>query len=150
MTLLFPDINVWVALSVSGHRHQREAWRWLESRPKDARLLFARYTQMGLIRLLCNPAAMGTEALTIRAAWAVYDRWTGDARVLAYPEPRGVEEEVRRISGRLGRRAASKWLGDAYLLAFARQAGAALVTFDEALELFGREMGYDVVRPRGA
>ena len=29
MTSFFPDLNVWLVLSVGGHRHNAEAWNWL-------------------------------------------------------------------------------------------------------------------------
>jgi hypothetical protein len=54
MTLFFPDLNVWLALSVAGHRHNLEAWSWLNLLPREARLIFSRYTQVGLLRLLTN------------------------------------------------------------------------------------------------
>jgi hypothetical protein len=45
MNLFFPDLNVWLALSVAGHSHNREAWNWWNALPGDAHLLFSRYTQ---------------------------------------------------------------------------------------------------------
>jgi predicted nucleic acid-binding protein len=101
MTLFFPDLNVWLALSVSSHSHCRKAWRWLNSLPDDVRLLFSRYTQIGLLRLLTNQVAMGEQTLTLRQAWAAYDRWLKDPRVEFYPEPRGLDAAFRHATNRL-------------------------------------------------
>lgn len=59
MTLFFPDINVWLALSDRGHVHSPIAWRWLRALPPDPQLVFSRYTQVGLLRLLGTPARHG-------------------------------------------------------------------------------------------
>jgi len=58
MTLFFLDLNVWLALSFDGHSHNYSAWGWLNELPNDTTLLFSRYTQLGLLRLLTNTAAM--------------------------------------------------------------------------------------------
>ena len=139
MTSFFPDLNVWLALSVGGHRHNGEAWNWLSLLPREARLIFSRYTHVGLLRLLTNEAAMGEQTLTLRKAWGVYDQWLNDPRVEFYPEPRGLEAAFREATAPLASKAASKWVGDCYLLAYARQSHAALATFDKGLyDLAGR------------
>ena len=89
MTLLFIDLNVWLALSDVTHAHHAAAWAWLNRLPENARLILCRYTQLGILRLLTNKAVMGDETLTLRQAWSVYDRWLEDPRVEFYPEPRG-------------------------------------------------------------
>jgi hypothetical protein len=140
--LLFPDLNIWLALSISGHQHHARAWTWFNRLPESAALLFGRYTQMGFLRLLCTPAALGDAVHSLREAWAVYDEWLNDPRVFHYPEPVGVEDEFRRISSRLASRSTPKWLGDAYLMAFAGKAGATLLTFEQPLAAFSKKLGY--------
>jgi hypothetical protein len=147
MISFFPDLNVWLALSASGHSHNLEAWSWLRSQPPAARLIFARYTQLGLLRLLTNATAMGAEVLTVREAWSVYDRWLVDPRVDYYPEPNGMESEFRRATQAFGGKPAPKGIGDCYLFAFARASQATLVTFDRALFAFARRRGCDAVIP---
>lgn len=44
----------------------------------DRKLLFSRYTPIGLLRLLTNTSVMGDQTLTLRKAWNVYDRWLED------------------------------------------------------------------------
>jgi hypothetical protein len=148
MTLFFPDVNIWLALSVVDHAHSGAAWKWVESLPPEDRLAFSRLTQLGLLRLLTNAAVTGTHPLSLREAWAVYDGWLKDPRVEFYPEPRNVDAEFREALEPLAAKPASKWVGDCWLLAFAAGAGAELVTFDKALFDFGRKWGQPVVMPR--
>jgi hypothetical protein len=35
MTLFFLDLNVWLALSDTGHAHSADAWKWLRTLPDD-------------------------------------------------------------------------------------------------------------------
>jgi len=148
MTLFFPDLNVWLALSVEGHIHNEPAWRWLQSQPDESRLIFSRFTQIGLLRLMTNSAAMNERVLTVREAWNVYHGWLKDPRVEFYPEPRTIDAEFREALEPFAGKTASKWVGGCWLLAFAAGAGAKLVTFDKALFDFGRKWGQAVVTPQ--
>ncbi|MGB9030771.1 MAG: TA system VapC family ribonuclease toxin [Acidobacteriaceae bacterium] len=148
MTLFFPDVNVWLALSIANHAHSEVAWTWLESQPEDTQVVFSRYTQLGLLRLLTNASVTGNQGLTLGQAWAVYDGWMQDPRVEFYPEPRTIDLEFRQAMEPFAGKPASKWVGDCWLLAFAAAAGAELVTFDRALFDFGRKWGQAVVMPR--
>jgi hypothetical protein len=147
MTSFFPDLNVWLALSVGGHVHSQEAWRWLNLLPRESRLVFSRYTHIGLLRLLSNQAVMGEETLTLRKAWGVYDRWLEDPRVEFYPEPRGLDAGFRQATASFAGKAASKMVGDCYLLAYARHSHAVLVTFDRVLGRLARKQGCAAVIP---
>ncbi|MGO9095714.1 MAG: TA system VapC family ribonuclease toxin [Bryobacteraceae bacterium] len=147
MTSFFPDLNVWLALSVGGHLHSAEAWSWLSLLPRESRLIFSRYTHIGLLRLLSNQAVMGEETLTLRKAWGVYDRWLEDPRVEFYPEPRGLDAGFRQATAAFAGKAASKMVGDCYLLAYARHSHAVLVTFDPALDRLARKEGCAAVIP---
>ena len=113
----------------------------------EVRLIFARYTQVGLLRLLTNPAVMGEQTLTLRQAWAVYERWVSDPRVEFYPEPRSMDPAFREATAPFAAKPASKWVGDCYLLAFSRESRAMLVTFDSALLAFARRHGYAAIVP---
>jgi toxin-antitoxin system PIN domain toxin len=147
MTSFFPDLNVWMALSVAGHGHSMEAWDWLSLLPADTRLVFSRYTHIGLLRLLTNQTVMGEQTLTLRRAWNVYDRWLGDPRVEFHPESLNLETTFREALAPFAARRASKWVGDCYLLAFARESGATLATFDKRLLAHARARGFSVVSP---
>jgi len=147
MTLFFPDLNVWLALSVAGHSHNREAWNWWNALPGDAHLHFSRYTQIGLLRLLTNASVMGEQVYTLKEAWAVYDRWLQDPRVEFCPDPRQIESSFRQATEPFASKAASKWVGDCWLLAFAQATHSRLVTFDQALCDFALQQGNNAVRP---
>ena len=147
MTSFFPDLNVWLALSVAGHSHSADAWTWTNLLPRETRLIFCRYTQIGLLRLLTNHTVMGEQTLTLRKAWSVYDRWLADPRVDFYPEPRDADAQFRRVTEPFGARPAPHWIGDGWLLASSNGLQSTLVTFDRALYQHARKQGYSVVMP---
>jgi toxin-antitoxin system PIN domain toxin len=147
MTSFFPDLNVWLALSVAGHSHSAEAWNWLTLLPVENRLIFSRYTQVGLLRLLTNQAAMGDQTLTLGRAWSVYDGWLADPRVEFHPEPRGLDATFRKTTAPFGKQPSSKWVGDCYLLAHAVESDATLVTFDKALLALAGRYSHSAIAP---
>lgn len=131
-SFLFPDLNVWLALSVQSHTHHRTAAQWLEGESDSLRLCFCRFTQMGLLRLLTTTQLMGEdEVLSQQLAWRTYDQWIADERVLFLQEPSDLEISFRSLTQL--RRAAPRDWADSYLIAFAQAAGLQLVTFDKAM-----------------
>ncbi len=91
-SFLFPDVNVWLALSYERHVHHATAKEWFEQIGPGARFCFCRFTQIGLLRLLTTDALMGSDrVLTQAEAWRVYDRWLEDDRILLVEEPRLME-----------------------------------------------------------
>jgi toxin-antitoxin system PIN domain toxin len=92
---LFPDINVWVALTYEGHIHHSNAAEWFAMLPPDSTFVFCRFTQLGLLRLLTAPAVMSDEVMTQAQAWAAYDRWLEDPRVEFVDEPAEIEARQR-------------------------------------------------------
>jgi toxin-antitoxin system PIN domain toxin len=147
MTLFFPDLNVWLALSDVANTHHNAAWRWRNLLSGDDKLIFSRYTQIGLLRLLANSAVMGDQVLKLREAWQVYDRWLEDPCVEFYLEPRGVDSTFRKMTKPLASLPASKAIGDCWLLAFAAGIQATLVTVDRALYGLARKQGHSAVIP---
>jgi uncharacterized protein len=131
-SFLFPDLNVWLALSYQSHIHHRAASAWFDSLSDSTRLCFCRMTQIGLLRLLTSEAVMtAEEVLTQKQAWQVYDQWLEDDRLLFIDEPAALETPFRAASQM--RKAAPKDWADSYLIAFAQSAGFQLVTFDRAI-----------------
>jgi hypothetical protein len=128
---VFPDLNVWIALSSTRHSHHTPAVQWLRSLD-DVRFAFCRYTQLGFLRLLTTEAVMGSEALTQVEAWKEYDAWLATGIVLYHDEPAPLEEVFRSFT-RQPRSSPKEW-ADSYLAAFAQAAGMTLVTFDRALK----------------
>lgn len=128
---LFPDVNVWLALTHDRHVHHPLAAQWLKAKAEP--VWFCRFTQLGLLRLLTNEQVMGADVLTQRKAWQAYHRWFEDDRVGFHDEPGSsrLETSFQELSTRS--RSSTKLWADAYLAAFARTAGLTLVTFDQAL-----------------
>lgn len=129
-SLIFPDINVWLALLLADHVHRESVKQWWENDETET-LAFVRITQMGVLRLLTTAAVMNDRPLTMPEAWAAYDRLFSDDRVAFMDEPRGLESHFRKLSA--SRYSSPKLWADAWLLAFAEHSGGALVTFDKAL-----------------
>jgi toxin-antitoxin system PIN domain toxin len=130
-TSLFPDINVWVALTYEGHVHHPVAAAWFVGLQPHAALAFCRFTQLGLLRLLTTAVVMGDEVMTQPQAWGVYDRWLQDPRVRFVDEPAEIESPFRALTRR--RQPATKDWADSFLAAFATAGELTLVTFDRGL-----------------
>jgi uncharacterized protein len=127
---LFPDVNVWVALTLESHVHNPIAAHWLAALGPECHLCFCRITQLSLLRLLTTESVMGADVMSQTEAWAVYDRWMTDTRVTFLTEPAGLEPVFRAQSR--GKAPSPKNWTDAYLVAFASATGMHLVTFDRA------------------
>ena len=91
----FPDINVWLALTLSGHSHHASARAWLEGQQVTDSIFFCRSTQEGLVRLLTTAEmlhAYELPLLTNREAWAVVENFMEDERITFANEPSGVAD----------------------------------------------------------
>jgi len=132
-SFLFPDINVWVALSYERHSHHTPAEEWFRRVGDEQRLVFCRFTQLGFLRLVSSAAVMGSDgALSQSQAWAAYDAWYRDDRVAFSEEPPALEKRFRELT-QLKNPAPKDW-ADSYLAAFAFAGELTLVTFDAALQ----------------
>jgi toxin-antitoxin system PIN domain toxin len=129
-SLSFPDVNVWLALLMEDHIHRAAAKAWWDTDQSDE-IGFLRFTQITVLRLLTNRAAMNGKPLTIREAWAAYDHLFQDDRVALFDEPRGAETRFRQYTR--SRSASPNLWADAWLLAFAEDSGGRIITFDKAL-----------------
>lgn len=134
MSLVFPDVNVWLALASEEHTHHADALKWW--RQQVVTIAFCRFTQIGLLRLLTTTAVMNGRPLAMRRAWKVYDELMGDERVELIAEPPAMERVFREHSSS-GTLASPKLWADAYLIAFAVEAGGIVATFDQALSRRG-------------
>lgn len=97
----------------------------------DQELVFCRFTQLGLLRLVTTESVAKHETLSQRGAWEVFDRCLVEGGGLYLDEPMGVEIEFRALSDR-DVSAPKEW-ADSYLAGFAAAASLELVTFDRAL-----------------
>ena len=132
-SLVFPDVNVWLALATPEHVHAAAARRWWER--ETGHIVFSRITQLGFLRLMTTAAAMDGRPLTMTEAWGVHDRLFEDDRVAFVAEPAEVEAHFREYTA--DRTTSPKLWADAWLLAFAQAAQGTLVTFDRALAARG-------------
>jgi toxin-antitoxin system PIN domain toxin len=120
------DVGVWLAAVWSGHaRHRRVATSFTRC---NGELVLRSAAQMGLLRLLSNPAVLDRDTLTRAAAWQLIDRLRADERIRWAGEPAQLEQAWRAISARDDTRS-TLWTDD-YLAAFAQTAGLGLVTLD--------------------
>lgn len=130
-SFLFPDLNVWIALTYRAHKQHSAAKKWLDSLGPECDLCFCRLTQIGFLRLLTTPAIMGGQVLSQAGAWKIYDEWLEHGRSLFVEEPPALERTFRALS-ESGQSAPKDW-ADSYICAFAQLSGMRLVTFDQVL-----------------
>jgi uncharacterized protein len=138
-SFLFPDINVWIALTMERHVHHVRAAAWFGSIGGSGRLFFCRFTQLGMLRLLTLEAVMGQNEVMAQAeAWKTYDRWLQDERIGFLDEPPETEAAFRGLT-QSGQAAPKDW-ADSYLAAFALAAQLTLVTFDQAFSSKAKQL----------
>lgn len=127
-----PDVNIWLALALSGHSHHEPSREWLDQRGEEELIVFCRATQQGLLRLLTTRAVLAPyrlEALTNVRAWNLYEAFQADSRIGFAPEPEGVEETWKCLAVR--KTPSPKVWMDAWLAAFSSMPGHRLVTIDQ-------------------
>lgn len=129
-----PDINVLLSLAYDAHVHHRSAVSWLDTVNTKSELVLCRSTQLGFLRLLNNPAVMGTDVKTGAEVWEMWDALCADQRFRFAKEPDGFETNFRDLSGALVHQP-KRWQ-DAYLAAFALAADLEFVTFDTGFRSF--------------
>ena len=122
------DVNVLLAAIDSAHAHHVIVRPWFENQGFQA-IYLCRLTHLALLRLLTNAYVMSQKPLSSEEAWAAVDALMDDPRVGFLPEPDGVTLLLRSWTKAKSVGAAS-WT-DAYLAAFAAQAGLKLATLDK-------------------
>jgi toxin-antitoxin system PIN domain toxin len=125
------DVGVWLAAVWQRHMHHPAAADWFDNQTDD--LIFCRVTQVGLLRLLSNPAVMRDDAIARSEAWRIFDQLWADERVLWAEEPAELDAVLRAISARDDK--SHKLWTDDYLAAFAQTSGATLATLDRQLAI---------------
>jgi toxin-antitoxin system PIN domain toxin len=127
--MILVDVGVWLAAVWGRHVHYPVASDWFNRQTDD--LVFCRVTQMGLLKLLSNPAIMGEDAVDRSQAWRLFDQVWADERVLWADEPDELDAVWRAISARDDK--SHKLWTDDYLAAFAQAADLRLATLDRKL-----------------
>ena len=132
------DVNVWLALALSGHVHHAAARDWLETVGEPTSVLFCRATQQAFLRLLTHAAVLapyGNPPLTNQQAWQAYEALLADDRIIfRVQEPAGLDRHWKEFA--LRETASPKLWMDAYLAAFAHAGGFRMVTSDTAFRQF--------------
>ncbi len=132
------DTNVWLALTLDGHKYHSAARDWLDSVDDRAEVHFCRATQQSFLRLLTTRAvlnAYGNPPLTNDEAWETYEALLADDRIaMASNEPSGLDTSWKTFA-LTGKSSPKVWM-DAYLAAFASAAGLRLVTIDSDFRQF--------------
>jgi toxin-antitoxin system PIN domain toxin len=134
------DINLWVALTMSGHPHHLAANAVFSSATSERPACFCRVTQQGFLRLITTPVLLkeySVTGFTNADAVSVYSGLERLAVVQMRLEPTGLEPLWLRLAG-LSVVAPKVWM-DAYLAAFAIGHGAELVTFDAGFKSFEKD-----------
>ena len=106
-------------------------------------MVLNRITQMGLMRLLTNPAVMGRDALTGAMAWSIVDELLDRENIRFAREPDGLDQAWRSMTPAV--RISPNFWTDAYLAAFARTTGFTLVTFDRGFSKY-RDVPVKILR----
>lgn len=132
--VVLPDVNVLLPLIYDGHLHHAVAVAWLDTIQQDGVIVLCRASQLGLLRLLNNPVAMGADVQNGREVWETWDALIGDARFRFADEPEGLELYLRSLSSSFASQP-KRWQ-DAWLAAFALAVDAELVTFDKGFRSF--------------
>lgn len=133
------DTNFWLALTLSKHIFHGAARDWFDLQSEPASVLFCRATQQSLLRLLTTEGVLqlyDLPPMTNATAWKVYDALLADRRIAwaAEPPAAGLDARWKRLAT-TGAASPKRWM-DAYLAAFALEAGHRLVTTDKAFKQF--------------
>ncbi len=137
------DSNVLVALVLEAHPHHEITRRWVGGLASADRLILCRASQMSFLRLLTTEALLKSETRTNDEALEVLDLLLASSQFgFMADEPPSLGDRWRQLTG-LGVAAPKRWM-DAYLAAWAIQAGMRLVTLDRGFAQF-QDAGLDLL-----
>lgn len=136
------DVNVLLALVAECHSRHHEVRKWWESLRQPGPVYICRFVQMGLLRLMSSEAALGDDAVTLRAAWSAYATLLGSGRFAFTLEPQGLDATWEQLCRPFKK--SPKVVMDAYLAAFAQAGGFRLITLDRGFRQFP-DLGLDLI-----
>jgi toxin-antitoxin system PIN domain toxin len=132
-----PDVNVWLALTHTGHPfHEPAARYWQTACDAGTSLWFCRTTMMSLVRLLAQSAVMGEQVMSLPQALAVYQQWQAVPQVGMLPDPPELDALLQTMVGSLSVPLPARLWPDACLAATAQATGLKMVTFDRDFARF--------------
>jgi hypothetical protein len=139
------DVNLLLALVTDRHALHGLAVLWVDSVPVGEAVV-CRVAQVGLLRLLNNPAVMREEVLDTAGCWSLWQRLLEDERFrFASHEPVALDAAFERFTR--GRTFSPRLWTDAYLAAYAHAGHLKLVTFDQGFRRFPG-LSCEVLEPR--
>ncbi|OGH59241.1 MAG: hypothetical protein A3G34_02875 [Candidatus Lindowbacteria bacterium RIFCSPLOWO2_12_FULL_62_27] len=124
-----PDANVLLAMCAERHAHHSVAVEWHRlAAVRGEGWGMCRLTTLALLRMLTNPAIMGTDVQSSAAAWKCLEQLESDPLYRFLEEPAGCWPLFQNLT-RTVKEGHRHWT-DAYLAALAESAGCRIVTFD--------------------
>lgn len=128
------DVNFVIALLHARHSAAERAAAWLDEQDEPGGVLLCRVVQMGVLRILTNPAWLKDDVLPAGAVWDAWDLLLTDDRFSAVDEPPRLEAEWRSLTEEMAAGQCAET--DAYLAAFALAGGYRVLTFDRGFQRF--------------
>ena len=128
------DVGFLLPLCHEAHQHHSLAKARLTAATAAGEFVLCRTGQLGLLRLLTNPAAMRDSVCTTDEAWRVHDILMSDERFVFRDESLGLQAKLREFTR--GFPFSPKLWQEAYMAAFAATAGLGLITFDQGFDKF--------------
>lgn len=135
--MILPDVNVWLALTLSGHAHHKLVRSWFENQTKPNSIHFCRATQLGLLRLLTTKSVTApyrVPPLKNIEAMQVLDTLLDDECITLSQEPENIMTTWKTYACQNS--ASPKLWMDAWLAAFAICGGYKFVTLDKGFSQF--------------
>lgn len=128
------DVNILVAAVSKRHQHHTKALAWFQG-VGEGEAIICRVAQLGLIRLLNNPAVMREDVLNASQCWTLWHQMLSDSRwSFVAAEPQNLDFHLEAPSTGTGH-SPGIWT-DSYLAAFARASDFSLVTLDRGFSRF--------------
>lgn len=131
------DTSVWIAFAFDRHSSHSVARTALDSVTVKTQALFCRATQQSFLRLASTPAVFrryGVAAFSNASALVVLSRIESVRNVAFHDEPEGMVPLWHRLANR-DSASPNVWM-DAYLAAFAIQAGLTFLSLDAGFRQF--------------
>ena len=82
-------VKVWLALTHVQHPHHAAARQYWET--STVPMMFCRTSMQGFLRLVTQPAVMGSAVHTPTEAWSIYSAHLATGRSVFLPEPDGLD-----------------------------------------------------------
>lgn len=140
--MILLDVSTCLTGFWAGHVHHEKTRAWLDAAQDDS-LGICRIVHLGWLRHLTNPAVLGGDVLTRRAAWNFAASILADSRFGWIEEPEEIDTHFATYAAQNDR--SHKFWTDDYLAALALAGGHSFATLDT--KIARRYPGLIVVDP---